>query len=311
MTNELNLKEKTMRYCILGIFVVYILLLLRITLFKQAPLNKLFAAIGSSDRIINIIPFFSIFEMIRDSISVTRILENVLGNIIMFIPLGLILPVSLNKDKKSILACGIGASIFIEAVQFVFGLGITDVDDLIFNSIGFLIGYIAFAAIKKRAKTYQSLYLSILIPLIVFGIAGTGYLTIRHTNLLFTSSHDITVENENLVQDFIDTPSYFNGKFITFSNPTLTVEKGVRHAKEQRENADFKITADSRIYLCSSRTTFFFTSISGENEHYEQIATDDFISQKASMFNKENNVKIWSSNGEEIDCLLIIEYLEQ
>lgn len=94
VTNRYNInKNKLLRFCTIGLFIAYMVVLFRIVLFKQVALNNLFAAIGSMERTISIIPFKSLFEMINNNISVLRILENVLGNIIIFIPFGLLLPI--------------------------------------------------------------------------------------------------------------------------------------------------------------------------------------------------------------------------
>lgn len=44
-------------------FIVYLLVLVRIVLFKDTQLYNLFAMIGQGQRAINIIPFASTFEM--------------------------------------------------------------------------------------------------------------------------------------------------------------------------------------------------------------------------------------------------------
>lgn len=86
MDNKISKKERTLSCYIYAFFILYIVFLLRITLFKQAPMYNLFAAIGASERTISIIPFKSIFDMISTDVSLMRILENVFGNIIIFIP---------------------------------------------------------------------------------------------------------------------------------------------------------------------------------------------------------------------------------
>lgn len=67
---------------------------------------------------------------------------NVLGNLIWFMPLGFLMP--LLEGKWGILkTVGIGAliSIAIEILQFICVTGISDIDDVIFNTLGTLLGY--------------------------------------------------------------------------------------------------------------------------------------------------------------------------
>ena len=68
---------------------------------------------------------------------------NLLGNIIMFIPLGFLMPRifrRLRKLWKTLLLC-IGIIVAIELVQLVTLVGTCDVDDLILNVLGIYLGY--------------------------------------------------------------------------------------------------------------------------------------------------------------------------
>lgn len=77
------------------------------------------------------------------------ILLNVIGNTTMFLPLGIVWPIvfkELNTPKKAIVA-GIGVSLCIEILQLPFYDRVTDIDDLILNTVGFLVGYLIFFVI--------------------------------------------------------------------------------------------------------------------------------------------------------------------
>lgn len=85
---------------------------------------------------------------------------NVLLNVAMFLPLGVLLPLLGKKFRKGYLAipAGFGLSLAIELVQLVTGRGLFDVDDLFCNTLGGLIGYLTvmtllslFGEKRKRA----------------------------------------------------------------------------------------------------------------------------------------------------------------
>lgn len=79
---------------------------------------------------------------------------NIFGNVIVFIPLGILIPL-VNKSKKSFIFClGIGLLyiINIEVLQHFFGLGVFDVDDIILNSFGVSIGFICYKTLKALIK---------------------------------------------------------------------------------------------------------------------------------------------------------------
>lgn len=290
--------------------MAYLVILIRIVLFKQVALYNLFAAIGSMERTISIIPFKSLFDMINNNISVTRILENVVGNIAIFIPFGLLFPI-IQKDKSpKIMLYGLITSAIIEITQYVFALGSSDIDDLVFNTLGTIIGYVLYKIIRQKSRTDTSSIISIIILVTILGSVSIGVLFVNHTELLMLSQKETVVENAYLVQDFIDTLPTVSGKFVEVNGNILTIEKSVHNSADTRALVDLEIIPNSNIYICYDKIDFFFSTISGEQISYEQINYSDFLSQKSNSFTMENNVQIWSSDGNTIDNLVIIEWIE-
>ena len=78
----------------------------------------------------------------------------------------------------------------------------------------------------------------------------------------------------------------------------------------KRQIMDLEITPNSNIYICYNKIDYFFSTISGEQISYEKIEYSDFLSQNSNSFTKENNVRIWSSDGKTIDNLVITEWIE-
>lgn len=100
----------------------------------------------------NFIPFVHLF----DYESKRDLLLNVIGNAAMFIPSGIVLPIvykNLNRFWKVFLA-GAGISLCIETIQLPFSVRATDIDDLILNTVGVIVGYGMYAFIQriKRVK---------------------------------------------------------------------------------------------------------------------------------------------------------------
>ena len=99
---------------------------------------------------INWIPFVNLFDYpdTRD------ILINVIGNTTMFIPLGIIWPIVFKEldTHKKVLAAGVGCSLTIEILQLPLYVRVSDVDDLILNSLGYIMGYGIYLLIKKCKK---------------------------------------------------------------------------------------------------------------------------------------------------------------
>ena len=290
--------------------MAYLVVLIRIVLFKQVALYNLFAAIGSMERTISIIPFKSLLDMINNNISVTRILENILGNIAIFIPFGLLLPIVQKDMSKKIILYGLITSALIEIIQYVFALGSSDIDDLTLNTLGTIIGYLLYKIIHKKARADTLTAISIIVLVTVLGGFALGILFINHTELFMLSSKEIVVENKNLVQDFIDTQPTVSGKFVKVNGNILTLEKSIHSSTDTRTIMDLEITPNSNIYICYNKIDYFFSTISGEQISYEKIEYSDFLSQNSNSFTKENNVRIWSSDGKTIDNLVITEWIE-
>ena len=70
---------------------------------------------------------------------------NLIGNIVVFIPFGFFMPMA-SRYRSFLLTMtySLGLSILVEAFQFVSRVGSFDVDDIILNTLGGIIGYILF-----------------------------------------------------------------------------------------------------------------------------------------------------------------------
>ena len=102
---------------------------------------------------VNLLPLVNLF----DYDSKRDLLLNVIGNAAMFIPSGIVLPFvykRLNSFWKVLLA-GIGISLCIEMIQLPFSVRATDIDDLILNTIGVIVGYGIVTLIRCLRRTKQ------------------------------------------------------------------------------------------------------------------------------------------------------------
>ena len=102
---------------------------------------------------VNLLPLLKLF----DYDSKRDLLLNVIGNAAMFVPSGIILPIvykRLNTFWKVLLA-GIDISLCIEIIQLPFSVRATDIDDLILNTIGVIVGYGIVTLIRCTRRTKQ------------------------------------------------------------------------------------------------------------------------------------------------------------
>ena len=107
---------------------------------------------------INLKPFYTIDNYLNiivyypDSFYFKHCIINLVGNVILFIPAGFLIPrvfKSMRKFFPFLLTCVLSI-MFIELVQLFALLGSFDIDDIILNLSGILIGYILFACVFKE-----------------------------------------------------------------------------------------------------------------------------------------------------------------
>lgn len=141
------------------LFILYLLLLLKFIIFKYPlvmikeilksfEISSLLFRIENS----NYIPFKGIYDFLFNSISLKITLKNLLGNIIAFMPLGFLLAILSSKMRtlKSITLIGFLLSLSFESIQLLTGLGEFDVDDIILNTLGAVVGLYCYKLLKKK-----------------------------------------------------------------------------------------------------------------------------------------------------------------
>lgn len=144
------------------IFYTFIFYICGVIAFTFLPIFDLIRE--EIDFSINLIPFRILIDFFKyreiNIISIILLLQNILGNVLMFMPLGLfacMLNPKLAKPKY-ILLIGASSSLLIEILQFVamqlriVGYRASDIDDIILNTAGCMLGYLLFIALRKSSK---------------------------------------------------------------------------------------------------------------------------------------------------------------
>ena len=101
---------------------------------------------------INLLPVVYLFDypIFREA------LINFIGNTAMFIPLGIVWPSVFKKldTHGKVIAAGVGYSLLIEIFQLPFFDRVSDIDDLILNSLGFLMGYGIYLLVRTLKRIH-------------------------------------------------------------------------------------------------------------------------------------------------------------
>lgn len=79
--------------------------------------------------------------------------SNIFGNVVIFIPFGFFMPMA-SKYKSFFLTTfySFGLSLLVETCQLFTRVGCFDVDDILLNTIGGLVGYIIFAILRLTRR---------------------------------------------------------------------------------------------------------------------------------------------------------------
>ncbi|GHI00599.1 VanZ family protein [Neobacillus kokaensis] len=132
------------------VLFLYLAILTKLVLFKYVQVSEIiqsFTFINNEHflRAHNFIPFKTIYYylFLADINLIIRI-ENIVGNVIGFAPFGFILPLLANRFQKLkvVILATFFLSLTYELMQLIFTFGSFDVDDLILNTIGGVIGFI-------------------------------------------------------------------------------------------------------------------------------------------------------------------------
>lgn len=136
--------KKFARPALWTVFIIYCFILAYV-LFLSRGTRVGFTYAEYMQRFTNFIPFKTIIEYVqRYSNGYWRLATlNLLGNLALFVPMGMALPClfkKLNRFWKVILTV-LGMVVIVELVQGFLRVGSIDIDDVIFNVVGAIVGY--------------------------------------------------------------------------------------------------------------------------------------------------------------------------
>lgn len=107
----------------------------------------------------NLTPFTEINRYIQGRNLATELsIINLLGNIVVFMPFGILVPMISQKERRSymIFLLTVELSLVIEVIQLFTRRGSFDVDDLLLNTVGGLLGYAVYKVIRNIGKSISS-----------------------------------------------------------------------------------------------------------------------------------------------------------
>lgn len=295
--------SKVVKLGLLLIAAVYVLALVKIVLLKSG--------LSSEHRYLQLVPFTFIKDLQNPLLGLDVVLKNVLGNFAIFIPLGILLPSLLPKRLNfwTTVIIGFLTSLAFEAIQYIVGFGMTDVDDLILNTFGALTGAaLYFGLFLRKGKELRAICVSFIF-LAVFGCLGVLSLWLYNPSTL---PAQIEIINE----------AALGGTYRESYHVSASCEKLEDSVLILREGSIFpvaKTTAIVESYTLTSDTLIVFQRISAKyspNGNVQKtIVTYESADETALAAEIDKNdggfVDLWTADDASCTMLVYVIYERQ
>lgn len=315
------------REVFINLFFIYFLTLVNLTLFKCGELiidyNIKFY--------VNYIPLVETIKMFTNNFADIHLaLYNVIGNILLFIPLGFCIPLFFNKKNKihKIVLYGFLASLTIELIQLFTPNNFTDIDDIIFNTFGTVIGLIIFnifymifknTKIGDFSRSINSSYdgnlvLKVAKPIgtviLLFATLSLGLLyndtipsNLTDDNLALEVFDNTNIKDYKIAKDFEDY------KFFLFANDEFIELKTIKKTfinrwYDEKINTSFDIK-DGNYYIMTLYKNNLISGVAfGKNIDANAIEVNFKNTKYIENLNEEEYFIVPFPNFERIDKLI-------
>ena len=140
---------KTGKIICLIIFIIYIAVVLKLTIFR--------VGVYYNEPQLNLSLFTDLIKTYKNA-GLWQFSRLFLGNIGWFVPFGFLLPILLKKmNLLKVAVLGFLFSFGIETMQYIFRKGVAELDDLILNTLGAVIGYLLYKFLTEKILQKQEI----------------------------------------------------------------------------------------------------------------------------------------------------------
>lgn len=240
----------------------------------------------------------------------------VILNIIMFVPLGILLPLFHKRFLSPIwtIGTGLALTLLIEAFQLITKLGIFELDDIFNNLLGTILGYCLFMCIyliiKKETRRLVKYILPILIVVGVFFGIFIKYEKQEYGNLYFNYTYKFNLKNTDIKskvefsEEDIIAPVYYTKSYT----PKELEEFAIMFFEDigvSSENMDGKLMNEDilfrnkgyHLWLKGNSGAYNYTDFTSFDDGIEKKnLSQDEVAEKLDKFNIELPKEVDFSN---------------
>ena len=282
-------KEKTgtIFKLIFAVFaILYVIAVVKITFFEDG--------VRLETSKIKLVPFSAIGDYRAGLKSLTAIVLNYAGNVALFFPAGIFLPVFFKRlNFRKTVAVGAALSLLIEVFQHVLECGYSDVDDLIMNTLGAALGaFIYLYVFNGRKKTALSYVLSLILVVAAEVGAFVG-VWIYAPNLL---PENMIVINGMIAGKSVDDFDV-RVKSYKMSHGEVFID---RHSVTDRDGKS--VDKESGSYFISDTALFVIRDEADGAAKYRVVGSNEMI----AAIGENSDVRLWL-NADGLCAMIMLE----
>lgn len=208
------------------ILIAYSAVLVKVMVFKDMPtikIGQLMFNFGGTNggHPANFVPFKTIVPYLFGDQGLIIAGVNLAGNVALLVPIGLLAPlVFRNSTWKKALVLSVTTGLTIEIMQAVLRLGIFDIDDIILNALGVMVGYWTFAILAKwiRSRNYKNI--GIAGGIVIVAMAAGLYALYPKGQPVVSPADRAASQNGNLCGSTRGT-----GQIVNIGNSSIAIER--------------------------------------------------------------------------------------
>ncbi|MFF2016150.1 VanZ family protein [Paenibacillus sp. NPDC058177] len=288
------------------LFAGYAVIAINLILFKTIPVTAIFSTPSFALRSVNLIPYHIITTYFSDdSIGLKRLLENTLGNIALFIPLGVFVSyMGVIRSFRFKVGILVATAVSLEVIQYVLALGSSDIDDVLLNLIGGLLGIAVYKGIERGTSSREQVLNAVVVFFLVTGIGGIAVIGIVDRNLLPFGNQKVEYidENKGIMAGLDESTSDLFGDLKAAEQSTITVYQNPKYITtvSTSETVDPASELYTGISL-DAATKIFIRHISSVKNQLISRYEKGSVADLASLMGQKGTaltVRVWLSDDD-------------